>query len=264
MATTEKQAEQQQKKPKQGRSPSYPSMSLKEAMGKAKALYDAEGKYPAPMPSAFTAWGYGAKSSGGRETRATLGYFGLTTVEGDNATGKVKLTEKALRAILDEREDQTEKNALIREFALTPAIHKTLFQQYPEGIKSDATVEHFLMFEQGYNKSAAAEVVAEFKATADYAGLYKPASVVVKEEGDEADSDDAATQDPPADPPEGQKGRQVKIMPGERVVFTEESGPSNYLKLLASGEVDETMLEALEDYVKRQKKRLGKKDEAAN
>jgi hypothetical protein len=38
------------------------------------------------------------------------------------------------------------------------------------------------------------------------------------------------------------------------------------LKLLASGEVDETMLDALEDYVKRQKKRLGlpPKNEAAN
>ena len=36
----------------------------------------------------------------------------------------------------------------------------------------------------------------------------------------------------------------------------EESNPQSYLKLIASGEVDETMLEALEDYVKRQKKRL--------
>ena len=45
-------------------------------------------------------------------------------------------------------------------------------------------------------------------------------------------------------------------MEGERVVFTEESNPQNYLKLIASGDVDETMLEALEDYVKRQKKRL--------
>jgi hypothetical protein len=45
-------------------------------------------------------------------------------------------------------------------------------------------------------------------------------------------------------------------MDGERVVFTEESNPQNYLKLVASGDVDETMLEALEDYVKRQKKRL--------
>jgi hypothetical protein len=44
-------------------------------------------------------------------------------------------------------------------------------------------------------------------------------------------------------------------MDGERVVFTEESNPQNYLKLIAS-DVDETMLEALEDYVKRQKKRI--------
>lgn len=72
------------------------------------------------------------------------------------------------------------------------------------------------------------------------------------------DADDGNDADSlPADPPEGQKGRQVKLMPGERVVFTEESGPANYLKLLASGEFDGTMLEALEDFVKRQRKRLG-------
>jgi hypothetical protein len=38
------------------------------------------------------------------------------------------------------------------------------------------------------------------------------------------------------------------------------------LKLIASGDVDETMLDALESYVERQKKRLGiaPKKEAAN
>jgi hypothetical protein len=46
-------------------------------------------------------------------------------------------------------------------------------------------------------------------------------------------------------------------------VFTEETNPQNYLELSVSGEVDETMLDGLEDYVKRQKKRLAKK-EAAN
>ncbi|CAN0478272.1 unnamed protein product, partial [Phaeothamnion confervicola] len=40
-----------------------------------------------------------------------------------------------------------------------------------------------------------------------------------------------------------------------RIVFPEESKPRNDPKLIASGEVDETMLEALEDYVERQKKR---------
>lgn len=56
--------------------------------------------------------------------------------------------------------------------------------------------------------------------------------------------------------PHLQQGK-VKLMDGERIVFTEESNPQSYLKLIASGDVDETMLEALEDYVKRQKRRLG-------
>jgi hypothetical protein len=46
-------------------------------------------------------------------------------------------------------------------------------------------------------------------------------------------------------------------MEGERVVFTEETNPQNYLKLIASSDVDESMLEALEDFVRRRKKRLG-------
>ncbi len=53
-------------------------------------------------------------------------------------------------------------------------------------------------------------------------------------------------------------------MQSKRVVFTEENSPQTYVKLIASGEVDDTLLEALEDYVKRQRKRLEKKDEAAN
>ena len=44
------------------------------------------------------------------------------------------------------------------------------------------------------------------------------------------------------------KGR-VKVMASERVVFTEENNPQQYLKVVASGEVDDSLLEALEDYV---------------
>jgi hypothetical protein len=81
-------------------------------------------------------------------------------------------------------------------------------------------------------------------------------------------------------PRPGAKGDRLEIqkgpMGGERdqypasrccpIVFAGETTPRNYLKLVASGEVDETMLDALEDYVKRQKKRLGlaQKTEAAN
>src|SRR5258705_431410 len=56
---------------------------------------------------------------------------------------------------------------------------------------------------------------------------------------------------PPSEP------GKVTLMEGERVVFIEETNPQQYVKLVASGDVDETLLDALQDYVKRQKKRLG-------
>ena len=53
-------------------------------------------------------------------------------------------------------------------------------------------------------------------------------------------------------------------MATERIVFAEESNPLQYVKLVASGDVDESLLDAIEDYVKRQKKRLAGKPKAAN
>jgi hypothetical protein len=49
-------------------------------------------------------------------------------------------------------------------------------------------------------------------------------------------------------------GGKVKVMESERVAFTEEGQPGQYLKLIASGTVGDTMLEALADFVKRQRK----------
>ena len=57
---------------------------------------------------------------------------------------------------------------------------------------------------------------------------------------------------------------RVTIMEGERIAFTEEGSPGQYLKLIASGDVDDTLLEALEDFVKRQRKRLAAKAAEGN
>lgn len=263
MTDTAKKPTSESKRPQQGRSPGYPSVALEAALEKAKAQYFAEGKYPAPLSSAFKAWGYSQKSSGGREVRASLRYFGLITVDGDGDHAKVKLTEDAIRVITDKREDLTEKNALIRRLALNPSSHKKLWTKYPDGIKSDASAAHYLQWEEGYNESAAEALIAEFKETAAFARLYEPDSV----EGIEPpQTDEDGLPDPGAfsgaadsnlkrDQPLAPKG-QVTVMEGERVAFTEESQPGQYLKLIARGEVDDFMLEALEDYVKRQRKRL--------
>jgi hypothetical protein len=161
-------------KPKLGRSPAYPFIPMEKALSQAKALYDREGRYSVPMASAFKAWGYGEKSSGGRQTLAALKYFGLIEVEGEGDKRKIRVSERALRIILDEREDQTERRRLIRELALLPPIHQQLMEKFQQGLPSDATVRHYLVFEARYNEEGAAELLAEFKETAGFAGLFQP------------------------------------------------------------------------------------------
>jgi hypothetical protein len=46
-------------------------------------------------------------------------------------------------------------------------------------------------------------------------------------------------------------------MDDERIVIAEESNPQKYPKLVASGDVDGTTLEAFEHYAKRQERPLG-------
>jgi hypothetical protein len=268
-----------QSKKKVGRSPAYPGITIGAALAKAEALYKQEGKYPAPMAQALKAWGYSEKSSGGRDVRASMRYYGLISIEGDNDAGKVKLTPDALAVILDPREDQTEKKRLIRKLALNPTIHKKLVEKYPDGLASDGSVTHYLMMEEDFNPAAANQLLSQFKATATYAGIFKPDTVENNQEGD---AGDGAGADPGGDktstvspPPDGTKVRppfppapapstgKVTIMASERVVFAEETNPQVYLKLVASGEFDELLLEALEDFVKRQKKRIKSAAESA-
>jgi len=245
------------KRAKQGRSPAYPSLSIEKAIDKAQALYDAEGKYAVPMPSAFRAWGYGEKSSGARLARAALRYYGLVAVEGDGETGKVRLTDDALRVLLDKREDQSERRAIIRRLALNPSIHKKLAENFPEGIKSDATAQHFLVFEEGYNDSAAGELVAEFKETATYAGLFEPANMPDKpatDEGEEVPPIGARAADPDyaAIPPSIPRGKvlrigggKVQLMDGERELTTGLLAKDTSFRLIVNGPVGVKEIERL-------------------
>ena len=172
------------KKPRAGRSPSYPSLTVQDAIKQARALQASEGDYAAPLTSALRAWGYSHKSSAGRQTLATMKYYGLIDIAGDGDARKIKVSDIARRIILDEREDETEKRQLIRKVALTPSAHKALFEEYPTGLASDGTVNYFLVHEQGFNPDAANELIAEFKETSSYSGLYQPQSNLDKRDVD--------------------------------------------------------------------------------
>lgn len=162
------------KKRQTGRSPSYPSFAIDKALEQVAKLAAKEGNYAVPLKSAMNAWGYSDKSSGGRQSLATIKYFGLIDIFGEGDDRKIKVSDLARRILGDKREDETEKKRLVRDAAMTPSAHQTLFAQYPSGLASDGTVHHFLVFEKGFSEDAAVDLIAEFKRTAAYIGLYEP------------------------------------------------------------------------------------------
>jgi hypothetical protein len=173
---TDAASETSTKKKPAGRSPAYPYIPIDKALERARQLLDVEGRYDTPVESAYSAWGFAAKSSGARQTAAALGYYGLI----ETNAGRTKISDLAFRILGDKREDQTERNALIREAALNPAIHKHLVEHYPDGLPSEANVRHHLVFEKNFNEKAAEDVIQIFKTTAAVVSLFEPQSTVDK------------------------------------------------------------------------------------
>jgi len=187
---SEQEAHPAPQKKRVGRSPAYPFIAVEKAIAQAQALYDQEGEYEAPLTSATAAWGYSPKSSGGRQTLAAMKYYGLIDISGEGDGRKVKISEIAKRILLDQREDDREKRALMRKVALAPAAHRTLYEQYPSGLASDNSVEHFLVFEQGFKTDGARDLIASFKETASYTGIFQPSDALDKLENSDNAADD--------------------------------------------------------------------------
>lgn len=194
-------------KRREGRSPAYPFIPVQKALERAQELYTQESAHAAPLKSALGAWNYSPKSSGGRQTLATLKYYGLIDVTGEGDERMIKISELGRKILLDKREDDAERKSLIRQVALMPSAHKALYQQYPSGLPSDGTVHHFLVFQKQFNDDAANELIVEFKQTASYISLYQSDDVV----DNPVEKDDT---DPSNQPPKIKVGDRVQVTVG--------------------------------------------------
>jgi hypothetical protein len=213
------------------------------------------------MTSAAKAWGIGAKTGLALQTIAALGHYGLFEFHGSGDTRTVRLTEGALNILLDKQPVSPERDTLIRQAALRPPIHNELWQKWQDSLPSDATLETFLIRDKHFSENGARDLIEEYKSTIRFAKPNQSANIpldgdVAEEVADDGGESQGGAVKPPLPPPPLQVKGQVRLMDGERVAFTEEGQPGQYLKLIASGEVDDGLLEALEDFVKRQRKRL--------
>ena len=144
---------------KKERSPNFPFISLAAALDRAAQFYEQEKRGSAPFPVAAEHWHYSPSSSGAMQTGAALKSYGLMVDEGGGANRKLKLTELALRILLDQRPDSVEREQYKRQAAITPPVAAEIYEKWPDGLPSEATLNHYLVLELGFNQSTAVRAV---------------------------------------------------------------------------------------------------------
>lgn len=165
-----KQAEEA-KRSASHRSPSYPAIPLAKAIDRAKVFYQHERRSTANVAVALAHWGYSATSGPGRTTLAAMLAYGLMRVEGANDKREVKLSDLAFRIILDDREVSPERDAALREAAMTPKIYREILNMFPRLEVSDANLKHHLLVTLKFNDNVVKDFIGDLRATVSFAKL---------------------------------------------------------------------------------------------
>jgi hypothetical protein len=147
------------------RSPTFPFITLERALERARQFYAEEKRGIAPYSRVVLHWNYSESSSGGLQTAAALKNYGLITEPAVmGAKGRnLQLTDLALRILLDQRPDSTERDAFIRDAAFKPAVAAEVYGKWDESLPQDATLNHFLMLEKKFTEETAAKVTKILK-----------------------------------------------------------------------------------------------------
>jgi hypothetical protein len=233
------------------RSPAYPAISLRKALERAREFYKIQKHHAAPVKGAVDVWGFKPKSSGGLQTISALKQYGMMSESGEGDSRHVQLTETALAVIRDDRQPSPDRDEVIRKAALLPKIHAEMWKKWDGELPAESTVRFFLVQEKKYNEASVGDLIASYKDTVAFAKLVE-SDKTLPSEGRSKEPDGEINIPPNPPPPLG-----GKLMEGERVVFTHEVEPQHGVRIVASGAVDQELVEAVEMFLTLQKKRLG-------
>lgn len=250
------------------RSPGYPSISIDKAIEVTGKIYGANRTNGIDREAAVKDMGYSGMTGASGKMLANLLHYGLVEKAGK---GGVKVSALAVD-ILHPENEATRKTALYRS-AFEPSLFSELQSKFPDGTASENAIKSYLMRE-GFSDVAVEPAISSFLETCRYLekegaseskDAVRPSDVesppiVTHHEGEQPMSSNPKPSDVerassrPA--PINSAPSPSKV--GSRIVFSEEGDRGASFQLHAEGEVTDSMLEALEDYVKRQRKRLAR------
>lgn len=171
-------------KKKRVRSPAYPALNLETAIERAAAIYEHEKRNAAPVAVVAQHWGTTIKNSAGLRGIAALKQFGLIIEEGSGDDRHVRLSDKALDILIPETADSPEQQLAIRDAALSPKIHKKLWEHYQGHLPSDESLKAHLIRQHEFNDAHVQGFVKQFRETVNFARLDGGEQIHTQEDDD--------------------------------------------------------------------------------
>lgn len=147
------------------RSPNYPFIGLEEALHRLGQINDVGRGHFIPIGTARSTWGY--KRNAGDRTAAALKAYGLIEVRGSSEKRELKPTEVGVKIL----EGHSQKLELIKQAALSPDIHKELWEKYGGKLPADMVVKEFLRWEKNFNPENVDKFLQQFHDTITFANL---------------------------------------------------------------------------------------------
>jgi hypothetical protein len=153
---------------KRHRSPSYPTVGLREALERTKKFYEMDGKAGAPPETAAKHIGFATAHGQAMSVLSALKKFGLI----EDKHGRIVPTQRALE-LLNLPEHDPRRPEALRMAALAPPIYRKLLEKYREAgcLPHDDTLKGELVTYEDFNPNAVDAFIKDFRATLDFAGI---------------------------------------------------------------------------------------------
>lgn len=179
---------------KKGRSPSYPAIPLGRAVERARVLYEREEQHPAAIETIHRHWNYSPNSGPANLALAALKKYGLLVDEGSGKMRRARLTPLAVTIL--QHPEPSQRAEATRTAALTPPIHRELWDEFKGRLPSDENLHWMLHQDRNFTKTGAREFVSQLKQTVEYAQLAD-AATVDRQDGSGGGDGDSLDPDPP-------------------------------------------------------------------
>jgi hypothetical protein len=151
---------------KRHRSPSYPTIGLREAVERLDKFYRVDGKAGAPPEIAVKHMGYSTAHGAAYSALSALKKFGLVA----ESNGRIVPSQRALE-IVNLQEADPRRLQAVKDAAVAPTMYRLLIDENPDGLPSNDALESELVTYKDFNPNAVKGFVKDFKDTLEFAGL---------------------------------------------------------------------------------------------